>query len=132
MRRTLELAGFALTALGVIIVAVSNRHQVPFYFWPGGQGVEMRLFALLLFTGFGAYVAGRLAGVLAARRLKSQLRQAQQVVRNTERDRQAIQQELEALKAATAAQQGTTAGAAVPVVVQGGSAGGGASQQDMA
>jgi len=103
MRRILSWLSFAVAACVVVVVAVSNRHSVPFYFWPGGQGVEMRLFALVLFTAFAAYLLGRASGLWRARQLKGQLRQAEQTLLIAERDKQALQQERDSLKAASAA-----------------------------
>jgi uncharacterized integral membrane protein len=109
MRRMLSWISFAVTAFAVVVVAVSNRHSVPFYFWPGGQGVEMRLFALVLFTTFAAYLLGRAAGLWRLRILKNQLRQIEQTLRLAERDKLALQQERDALKASAAT--GSAAGA---------------------
>jgi uncharacterized integral membrane protein len=100
MRRILGWLSFAATAFVVVVVAVSNRHSVPFYFWPGGQGVEMRLFALVLFTAFAAYLLGRVSALWRMGQVRAQLRQAEQALRIAERDKQVLQQERDSLKAA--------------------------------
>ena len=102
MRRILSWLFFAVAAVAVVVVAVSNRHSVPFYFWPGGQGVEMRLFALVLFTTFAAYLLGRVSGLWRTRQVKTQLRQTEAALRSAERDKLTLEAERDSLKAAAA------------------------------
>lgn len=79
MRRWWGLAVFTVLAIVVVTLAVANRQPVTFFYWPG-QGLELRLFALILLVGFGSFLLGRLLGGLKAAALKSRLRQAEQKI----------------------------------------------------